>query len=761
MNYYPKTSFFANAVQVCRTAGLVFLALGVFFWLVSGANAQSCIPNSDHRFGAVGWTPDFKWWRNYNEDYTDAHSSYATKMYTVGKLNDGQRYINGRMTAEDWCSDGDVDPRKCFNDRVYPSDQRRIYTNIFEYEKENIRTIISKYGTGGSPYNYNGSTTLHFTIGNEPNWYPYVDPVVYADIYKKYYDYIKGTLNCSKCVIHNGGIFLGNPLDNALVLDFADEAYSAFRWVLGKRSTRVQHYLTWTRRFMARLDVLDARVDIFNVHPYNIEIMEGTSNAEQNMNAFLALIRGGKTRFRYGTLNSLTEGVYWCNDKNELRDSKSKFVLKLENDEPCAWGVKTVKVSNTEYTTSSFPWYYPNPVVWADEFGLLKNNASSAQSISAMNSLVAYFKGKPQVTKWFWYKTNGNDGQIPEVEVKVPWLIFSDAVNSTFALLAPPNVELHSALPATVSNRTSIGNNYRCLQSDNPPLEVTRLSWHDYVAPTFTNIPKWPQSPFNEVLIYPFSSMIVPNMSDWYNSGSAQMHVDGVTLSSSCNVASLERTFTAAEMATIHDESDYFVVESGFGPPLSGDLFTLTIQGSGSTTRTKGVESFGYFGESNPLALNGMAGVIEFKKYLNPGERLKGIKFERGITGNTCGPRSWSFHRVYFARQNPVGIYDAGNFQGIISPNEIYEGGKPQEIPVIKGSCGGCPTDIDAASKAAGFTYSDAERLLKWRPPYSRDGEHTVTFSVVKSGLTYYKSCKLRHIRGKNFPLSAISILLD
>lgn len=703
----------------------------------STAFSQSCGSKTDHRFGTVGVTPDFPWWRNYNADHLSASASYTTKMYTVGKLDDPLR----TMGTEDWCK-AERSPQACFNDRPFPPEQARIYNNIFEYDKANIQSIILKYAP--SAYNYNGATTLHFAIGNEPNWFPYVEPAVYADIYKKYYDYIKGPtgLNCQNCAVHTGGLFLGNIITNNIFFDALYASVRAFKYLVqGESSNQVMHYMAWHQVFLRRLEQLGAKVDIFNVHAYNLSTGDAPIDPVKNLNDFLYLTQGGEVKLKYIATQGLPSGSYTCYDGNKLHDSNGRFVMKLDDYSPCRWGAKVLDIG-TEYFASRFPWSYPNPVIWVDEFGQLDPNGSSDDAKSVMNNVVSFLKGNAAFQKWFWYKATGNDTHIPTVKVNLI------GVGNSLTLLTPPNVELYGD-PNNQATRTSLGSNYMCLQDDHPPAPTSRMSWSPPPVPIqYLNISPWPQATQNILLNYPFGNINVDRMNGWATSNGISSYEDGVKLNTSCNTVGFTRNFSAAEQAVAGKEGRYFVVESGDAFPRVGDRYVLTIRNQAGSTRTVTIETDGSFGNTpNPMSQQGMGGVIDLLPYLGPDESLQSLSFTRNVTLNLCAVNSFPFRGAYFARYNPVPIGAADNFYGISIPATPYNGGKAYSIPVRYGACSGCVIDIDQGSKDLGIRFDAGDRTLNWIPRLPRDGTKTLTFTISKGGQTSSKSFDLNYTK--------------
>lgn len=363
--------------------GMVF---GVFLALLHVPPAEG----ADSRFGTVGpGNGHWPWVRYYNEDFAALPDPPdPNRLYTVGKLDNPAR----RMDGEDWCRGGSgwLD---C--ERSLESEERHKerYGRIFRHEQEGIRTLIRKfnlaYNGRNSPEGYASGPALHITVGNEPNWHPYVHPEAYAWAFRQYRDFIKGPggLGCAACVVHTGGVLLLDPLPRPApartrrqslaqpVLQPLQGALLAGALLLRLRPD----YRDWTRRFLASLAADGGRYDVFDIHAYDVDLdwngLALRQSSLDSLEGFLDLVRSAG-----------------CPGKDGLG--------------PCGEAGA-------------------GPEFWVDEFGLIRDRGGRDDgkgggtpgraahrpepAASVMESYVRRFKALPSIRKWFWYKHHGMD----------------------------------------------------------------------------------------------------------------------------------------------------------------------------------------------------------------------------------------------------------------------------------------------------------------------------------------------------------------
>lgn len=422
----------------------------------------------DSRFGVDGWSPDVDWWRVYNADYNNINIPDPVKkngavlnneyrMWTVGKIDGNEENI-----AAYGGSDAMYLPWA-----LSFSQQKANYLKILDLEKPGIKKIIDD-----CKKNHNGKA-IHFAIGNEPNAFPYIDPSVYAQVFKAYSDYIKKDLGCTECVIHNGGIIavdIWKVRDNYAAIE---NWYYEYWWrlknvylkgyeyltggdpdmygVLGD-NVRMANYANYTRLFLNKLNQLGGAVDVFNVHLYHYALgNNGVSGAsatagllfltynwdiapidlkwsvhpKSNYLTFLAAVRGkgvtanqiidvcgpdGYPSFTY-TCDPTGTGIYSL--AGASRACKDKTPINLDNGKHCTPGETFSLVDgmlkSKDAKVSNLSYMYENPEIWVDEFGEAGLQVSRSDVANLMVDMVGFMSQQPNIRKWFWYKDVGSD----------------------------------------------------------------------------------------------------------------------------------------------------------------------------------------------------------------------------------------------------------------------------------------------------------------------------------------------------------------
>lgn len=234
--------------------------------------------------------------------------------------------------------------------------------------------------------------------------YPYVNPQVYAWVFKKYYDYIKGPtvsggLNCSSCVVHNGGIILANmdlsirpdwsfgPLFGA-VLTFLDiPVYVGASFLILKQD----NYMAWTSKFLQVLiGGLGGRYDIFDIHTYDINYFQLGLGTQQsgysNINSFIKLLLGGT--YNYG-LARVANNAFYC---GPINGGAYNYGLFLAN-------------GREVQSPSGFPLYYGDAASCNRE----------AAAYNAGNTTTPLFRGRSPI-RWCGWTNSG----ISEIKAIIP-----------------------------------------------------------------------------------------------------------------------------------------------------------------------------------------------------------------------------------------------------------------------------------------------------------------------------------------------------
>lgn len=302
--------------------------------------AMAALAAGESRFGTVGKTPEFAWHRFYNADWTWLESpANPRRLYTLAKLD---RRSEPHLQ---WCRD--ASPILCR--QRDPAAQRRRYDSIFAAERGPMARIFRHHNA----INPSAPPPLYVTIGNEPNVYPYVEPEVYAETYKRYRDYLRDPapagLGCGHCRVLTGGILLYDPVPRSFLPG---------RWL--RNAVGIPGYLEWTRRFLERLHALGGQVDVFDVHVYC----------------------GGLNLVPIPFLG--TSLARWQADTSALDE-----FLAVARAAPGGAG-KAAKV-------------------WIGEFGSLQPLHSEADLAGEMRAMVSRFRRLPAVERWFWFKHAGRD----------------------------------------------------------------------------------------------------------------------------------------------------------------------------------------------------------------------------------------------------------------------------------------------------------------------------------------------------------------
>lgn len=416
---------------------------------------------ANDKFGVVGSSPEFSWWRSYNADYDNINLpglDNKGRLWVVGKIDDNpqneEAYGAGAVSAFPWMIDKDA--------------QRAGYMRVFEREKVGVKKIIDECLKDPK------MAEIHFAIGNEPNAFPYIDPEVYAEVFHAYRNYIKRDLNCQKCIVHNGGILAADlwVIRDPLSAENATQELWSFllaptmkglTWLAGgdvdmvgygPGKIRLANYANYTRFFLQKLAAIGGSVDVFNVHLYRLNMSESSSgislagvayglgkltssfspydlvvwriDPKSNYQTFLATVRGkGVTTKRIVDIcgeNGYVPGGYACNqDGTGIYDpvlGRVRFCingteLRLDNGKRCTPNESFALVgrmleSKNSYATN-LSYRYDNPEIWVDELGVITPTSSRETVAAEMKDIVSYLNSQQHVQKWFWYKDVGWD----------------------------------------------------------------------------------------------------------------------------------------------------------------------------------------------------------------------------------------------------------------------------------------------------------------------------------------------------------------
>lgn len=738
-------------------------------------------PNSDSRFGTVGKTSEFQWHRFYNAEWDNLQSPASpTRMYTLAKLD--ARTEPGLQ----WCETS-VPAGLCF--RNSQASQRSKYAEIFEYEKSKIPLIVSHHNT----INPSNPPPLRFVIGNEPNMFPYVDPVVYAEIYKKYYDYIKGPapsgLNCGHCYIHVGGILLFDPFpETFMVSDIIGKTVNVIKdiktWVTEKNEVTFYPYLDWTRRFLTGLRNLDGKVDVFDAHVYygdfdisplktlGVTLTHWKSDPEA-LEKFISVARGGLISYRWlDRHKSLIAGVYTCKEPCEdaygntgwgliniatarCFEDKNRRTIILPDDSPCGFGQTYLTLGGAPIATN-MPYHYPNPVVWIGEFGSVQPFHDEAGVRSVMEFYVDKFKKNPNVEKWFWYRSSGTDPKYPQFKIPAWKFTLQGATVAENQTPTPvsmgPKVGLYSDENNTAT-RTTVGQKYLDLQDPAFSTSPTpRMAWAPEGSYMHLNIPQWSLPKEDIVQEWAFGNKL-NQTAGWYFGGATVLqYLDGIKLRTSCSVAA-SRTLSAAEKSAITANGGRFIiVETGRWPEYS-DFFHLQIRrANGAVVEIGASANFG--GTANPLGDNRQGGVIDLQDYLGQGDELLAITYKMGVmpTGcNTSTVNEYPISRIYISKTNPVPgmgncytFYAASRVDNVFTWDERMNQSLTIQVPLLLTTQCGVSVTVDAASLAKGISYNPSGKTLTWTPTRDQVGDHVVT---VRVGDNSYGTTKVVRIK--------------
>jgi hypothetical protein len=766
-----------------------------FALFVSAAHSQA---NIDSRFGTVGQSglgtaSLWQWWRGYNQDYNFISlPKDAKRLFTVGKLDDPLRDLG----VNDWCQPNTpgvdrVHPFNCGRSSEPPFAQESRYDGILEWDKEGVRKIIrefsKQYRQGlNSEHGYNAATEIHFSIGNEPNWYPYVSPIAYARVYKAYYDFIKAPaptgLGCASCRIHNGGILLANWRLDGVLSDILTGTVSVageltglpFLWRMYKggveKSDADLGYLEWTRRFLVELAHLHGTVDIFDAHAYDIDIGPGPGaflikeNPTENLRRFIAMIRGGKMAQQSMLDISLPAGQYTCREgcgrngnqwglasagSGGCMHYNDKEII-FPDDNPCTLGSRVVSLNGgTQPIVVNMPYHYPNPVVWVDEFGLVRNGTPSSGAISSMNNMVTYFKSRPEVERWFWYKNTGED------------LFFSKFRALSFGLITSPAIALFT--DDGLAALTAVGQNYLALQQS---VNVTPWTTATPLPAPYANLPRYIQSEDNIVLSFDFGSTKTVPRQGWTFPSNHVLHPDGITWTAPCN-SGISKNFTPEETEAMKG-SRYFVLERGNFVYSDGDHFDFIVRNA------SGIESHRIVGQLwgtivNPLSNQGEAGAVDLSTFLQPGESIVAIvaNFNTSLNCQQSSEQmNLGLRRAYFSKWDPVPAeswkisYNAAacRFSGVTTIRPDLYAAKRLSIPInMEYLASGCSFSLDAASSSKGI--SVVKQALEWRPSAYMKGYHAGTLTLTCGSSVINKPFGLT-IKPAEINMTAINSLL-
>jgi hypothetical protein len=183
----------------------------------------------------------------------------AGEIMKIDENHDGQPDLAQRFYFEPFLS------KTFFSGKPLPR-QQEIIDRIWAAESEWIDDQINRKGHRGA----------YWEIGNEPNWFPLMRPVQYAETYSRYYQHIKKLDPTARCLI--GGLYLKEAIENpqeiiaavipALFGDFRDELATFITASLFQTSTAA-----WYQAFRAALPPA-VNVEVGNFHLYPMHAQE-------------------------------------------------------------------------------------------------------------------------------------------------------------------------------------------------------------------------------------------------------------------------------------------------------------------------------------------------------------------------------------------------------------------------------------------------------------------------------------------------------
>lgn len=749
-----------------RLAALFPLSL-MFACAVSGQNA------TDSRFGTVGNSNHhWQWYRHYNQDYYSLPAppvlAPSNRLYTVGKLDDPNRSISG---GGDWCTD-QARPDLFNCDRISQTEKthREKYSRILEYDKAGIRHLVRRFNRDykqiDSEYGYNGAQKIHIAVGNEPNFHPYVHPRAYASAFKQYYDFIKGPtpagLNCASCVVHTGGLLLGDftiyPGPETM-LDVVLTVHLTIAGTIANLANKRLDHFTWTWQFLDELVAgLGGRFDIFNVHPYEVDYewngLYVQEDGRANLRRIMPLIRGGVFHGKTVATNETVcydqegDGKWEMHLLNGRRLTVSEGIPAYFRSKAQCQKAAAVISSGGKYVFP-FPWTIPNPVVWADEFGALLVGADENLIKTYMERYVADFKASPFIHRWFWFKTFGNDPKFDPLE-----LSNQRGRLGRFSL----------CIDEACTQVNGLGQKYLSLQD--PAYQnynYPRLSFDLPNTADYLRIPAWSNDPSNLIQVWDFSNSA--DVTAWH-SGTYNLYKDGFTYTSQCANNGIARTLTEAEIQ-IANQADFFVVERGPAPPDDGTTFRIWLRNQSTKTATtnKVISNFAKYSTiRNELADQGQPLVLSLRTHVPPDQEIYRIEQNFLIPNCYSGSYTHAFGRAYFSVNNPVpSVGSTPNsvyYTGVLLEKEVNAGLEVM-VPVNLNTnyCSNCVLALDGGSVAKGMTISGQE--IRWKPSMNNVGVHKAVLTSHLNGKQLASKEFRVIVKKPKFNLSFLSLLFD
>ncbi len=222
--------------------------------------------------------------------------------------------------------------------------QKEILDQIFEYEKPFIRNLIR-------PGDF---TRQYWSIGYEPNFFPFMSPEQYAEYFTKYYRYIKSHDPDAK--ILGPSILLTELMENPeqIVFSYIPPLLWGFLSGVEDEFTElIQSYIqktdckSWFQRFIESLDD-DIQIDVLDIHVFPLA-----------------------TRF---------QDINWDSVASKI-DSFALFASQLTQTQE----------------------------IWVTEFGNIDHRRSENEAVAICLNLCDYFKDNSAgIARWFWYLSRGH-----------------------------------------------------------------------------------------------------------------------------------------------------------------------------------------------------------------------------------------------------------------------------------------------------------------------------------------------------------------
>ena len=242
----------------------------------------------------------------------------------IGKIkdldlnNDGQPELAQRFYFESYIS------KLLFEGRPLPR-QQEIIDRIFAQEENWIRHKIEQEGHRGA----------RWEIGNEPNWFPIMRPERYAEIYSRYYNFIKSLDPSATCMI--GGLFFKEAIENPrdIVLSMIPLLLGAFREELATFVTNSLFETTtasWLETFYVALPA-PARVDIGNFHLYPMRAQSTAFDLAQVRPPLEALAASFRSHGASEVWITEMGNIDWRRNENEVAAICTQLSDYLKNNQ--------------------------------------------------------------------------------------------------------------------------------------------------------------------------------------------------------------------------------------------------------------------------------------------------------------------------------------------------------------------------------------------------------------------------------------------